>query len=145
MRRLRYTLALLVQFSWGIVQTLVGACVAFVVLLQGGKIQQFRSAWVFTWKLRRGLSLGPFIFLPERTSMRLIVHEYGHCMQSLIFGPLYLPLFALPSMVWAGIPRFSRMRKIQKKSYYSLYTERLANWLGERVTGDESPGQSLID
>ena len=145
MGRLRYIFAVLIHFSWGIIQSLLGACIALILLVRGERPQRFRASWVIRWPSRRGLSLGAFIFLPHGAGSSLIVHEYGHCIQSLIAGPFYLPLFALPSMVWAGVPRLSKMRRAQKRSYYSLYTERSANWLGEKVTGSSSPGQSFID
>ena len=140
-----------VQLVWGLPQTIAGALMyAFV---PGDKSMRFRCAYVTKWASRRGLSLGPFIFIPdslagadrpqtrafmEKRQEQLLVHEYGHCIQSLIFGPLYLPLFAFPSMVWAGIPAFERMRKARAYSYYRFYTEKFANWLGEHVTGEES-------
>ena len=141
----------LVQLTWGFPQTLAGSVI--YALAPGERGVRFRCAYVKKWPYTRGLSLGPFIFVPdylkgadhektrkimEARQERLYVHEYGHCIQSLIFGPLYLPLFAFPSMVWAGVPAFDRMRKAKAYSYYRFYTEKLANWLGERVTGEES-------
>lgn len=140
----------IVQLVWGLPQTLVGA--AMYALVPGDKGMRYRCAFVTKWKSMRGLSLGPFIFIPdylkgadhpstraymERRQERLLVHEYGHCIQSLIFGPLYLPLFAFPSMIWAGIPALERMRTARAYSYYRFYTEKFANYLGKRVTGEE--------
>ena len=36
------------------------------------------------------------------------------------------------------MPAFERMRNARAFSYYRFYTEKVANWLGERVTGEES-------
>lgn len=139
----------LAQLVWGFPQTLAG--LVMFALVPGDKSGRFRCAFVTRWSSSRGLSLGPFIFVPDparaapsaRTSSvpraeRLLVHEYGHCIQSLIFGPLYLPLFAIPSMIWAGVPALERMRLSRAWSYHRFYTESSANWLGERVTGRES-------
>ena len=137
----------LVQFTWGFPQSLLGLIVWYFVA--GSRRFRYRCANVSAWKYSRGLSLGPYIFVPEglgeKPERELIVHEYGHTIQSLIFGPFYLPFFVLPSLIWAGVPALSRRRHARSVSYYSLYTERLANWLGERVSGDESPGQRLVD
>ncbi len=140
----------LVQLVWGFPQTLAGFIM--FALVPGDKSERFRCAFVTKWSSPRGLSLGPFIFVPdyERAAApfaraplalraeRLRVHEYGHCIQSLIFGPLYLPLFAIPSMIWAGLPALARLRSSRALPYHRFYTESFANWLGERVTGKEA-------
>lgn len=141
----------LVQLAWGFPQTIAGSLI--YAFAPGEKGMRYRCAYVAKWPSQRGLSLGPFIFIPdllagatqpatrrymEARQEMLLVHEYGHCIQSLIFGPLYLPLFAFPSMIWAGIPALERMRKARAYSYYRFYTEKFANFLGERVTGKES-------
>lgn len=140
----------LVQMTWGLPQTLAGSLI--YALVPGEKAGRFRCAYVKHWASQRGLSLGPFIFIPdylegadhpatrafmEKRREKLLVHEYGHCIQSLVFGPLYLPLFAFPSMMWAGIPALERLRRARAYSYYRFYTESFANWLGKRVTGEE--------
>lgn len=58
-----------------------------------------------------------------------IRHEYGHFVQSLIFGWLYLPLFAIPSLLWATI--FVVARQFGAKwNYKAFYTEAFADRLG---------------
>lgn len=129
--------ARLLHATWGLPQTLAGAA-AFAVLGQRCQRYAFRSAVVSEWGLRRGLSLGPFIFVPRRPMRRLLVHEYGHSVQALILGPLYLPLIVLPSLLWAGVPAFERMRRRRSVSYYAFFTERWASSLGERVCREPS-------
>ena len=136
MREIAY---MLVQLTWGLPQTLVGALVCLVTPTDERRFR-FHGAVVTTWRLRRGLSLGPFVFIPPRSSRRLLVHEYGHTIQSLILGPASLPLMVVPSMVWAGLPALQRRRERRGTSYYSFFTERLADRLGERVTGERSMG-----
>jgi hypothetical protein len=53
------------------------------------------------------------------------MHELGHCRQSQILGWLYLPVIGLPSLLWAAWWNEGR-----KRSYYSFYTERWADRLG---------------
>jgi hypothetical protein len=90
-----------------------------------------------------------FIFVAKHTGedlKRMItVHEYGHTIQSLILGPLYLFVIGAPSLLWAGIPAFSRMRRRRQMSYYRFYPERWANHLGEKVTKEKSMGNILTD
>lgn len=130
-------MARLLHATWGLPQTIAGAS----VLLAAGRHRKrypFRSAIVTEWKLSRGLSLGPFIFVPRHCPRRLLVHEYGHTVQALILGPLYLPLIVIPSLVWAGTPALERRRRRRGMSYYAFYTERWANHLAERVCHERS-------
>ena len=69
---------------------------------------------------------------------RIKVHEYGHTIQSVLLGPLFLPVIGLPSLLWANLPACARYRRNRGISYYSFYTEAWANRLGEWVTGEES-------
>lgn len=136
---MRQLLYMLVQVVWGLPQTIAGAVVLAVTPTDERRFR-FHGAIVTTWRRREGLSLGPFVFIPPRSSRRLLVHEYGHTIQSLVLGPAYLPLMVLPSLVWAGLPALKRRRTRRGISYYSFYTERLADWLGELVTGERSMG-----
>lgn len=148
MGRILYTLA---QLTWGLPQTLVGA-VCFLATLWRPHFA-YHGAIVTPWRLPYSASMGLFVFLgdeggrlrdvrsheelPEHAH-RLLVHEYGHTIQSLIFGPLYLFVMAIPSAVWCLLPALERRRARRGTSYYALYTERSADWLGERVTGERS-------
>ncbi len=90
-----------------------------------------------------GVSLGGVTFVSEGLSPKLFgmvrAHEYGHCVQSLLLGPLYLPLIALPSGLWCNLPVFVRKRAAEQISYYSFFTERWANRLTLAVTHDRPP------
>ena len=147
MRRFLFTIG---QLTWGLPQTLVGAAV--YASTAGCPRFRFRGALGTVWKAKSSVSLGLFVFVAkdprtprsdrfvqERAATagadpRLVVHEYGHCIQSLIFGPFYLLVIGAPSFIWAMMPYMHRRRIKYDTSYYSLYTERLANYLGERVT-----------
>lgn len=133
-------LYILCQCTWGAVQSLAGAV---LLLFVHGERRLFRGAVVTKWRYRGSVSLGMFIFLsdrhPSRYGRMILTHEYGHTVQSLILGPLYLIVIGLPSLLWAGIPLFSRLRQRKHISYYRLYTERWANFLGKRLTGGEVP------
>ncbi|MBR3235215.1 MAG: hypothetical protein IKG11_06330 [Atopobiaceae bacterium] len=134
---MRFWLARLVHATWGLPQTVLGAGVK-AMAGQDCLSYTFRSALVTEWRLRRGLSLGPFIFVPRGCPRRLVVHEYGHTVQALILGPLYLPVIVLPSLTWAGVPALERARRRRGISYYTFYTEHWANVLAERVCHEPS-------
>ncbi len=75
----------------------------------------------------------------------MLVHEYGHTIQSLILGPLYLIVMGIPSTVWGFLPSLQRKRKEKGISYFSFFTERWAKRLGEKVTKEKSMEQMRID
>ncbi len=110
------------QCTWGFVQTLAG----LVVFLScpGCGWSFYRGAVVTRWRRRDGLSLGLFIFVPVGEDPRLLAHEYGHTLQSLLLGPLYLPVIGLPSLTRAAWRRRGRARG---RSYYDVYPERGAD------------------
>ena len=124
---------------WGLPQTLVGGSIAAALALGGSPHRSYRLAHVTSWDLRAGLSLGLFVFVGTYADQRLVVHEYGHCVQSILLGPLYLPLVVVPSIIWAGLPACSRYRKNRNVSYYAHPIEAWANRLGERLTHLPTP------
>ena len=124
---------------WGLPQTILGLAL-WLALGGGHRHAQFRSAYVKEWNLRAGLSMGMFIFVPRRTRRPLLLHEYGHTIQSLMLGPMYLFVVVIPSVIWAGVPRFERMRTQRRYSYYRFYTERWANALVHRLTREDPEG-----
>ena len=121
------------QWTWGLPQTAAGA----VLYLKHRNDEHFsyRGATATVWNSDRGVSLGKFIFVPAKSSEFLIDHEYGHTIQSLILGPMYLFLVGAPSMAWNRLPYFANKRKKTGRSYYSALFERTANQLGAKVTG----------
>ena len=155
MKKLLY---ILLQCTWGFLQTLLG----FVIFLLHINCCHFvfHGAVVTKWHGKSSVSLGLFVFITnepyfaekfegeiskEVLSERLLVHEYGHTIQSLILGPLYLLVMGIPSTLWGFLPNPAKKRKEEKISYFSFFTEKWANNLGEKVTGKESMGNLLID
>ena len=154
MKRFIYTF---LQLTWGLLQSIAG----FVVFLLNYDCphHDFHGAICTKWKKRSSMSLGLFIFVTDDPLAhyknrqgelsydefyeRIAVHEYGHTIQSLIFGPLYLLLVGVPSYTWANHPKLRKKRREEKISYYSVYPEKQANFLGELVTGLKSPGQMV--
>ena len=135
---------IIVQLTWGILQSAAGAV---VLATQAGRPHRMHHGAVVTeWPSRFGLSLGMFIFIGTRDLQlaasselegsladRLLVHEYGHTLQSLALGPLYLLVIGLPSLIWARSHRLAACRRRDGRSYYDFYTERWANAWGERI------------
>lgn len=139
------------QWTWGLLQNLAGA--VFALFFPKADRFRYRYAIVTRWPGRGSMALGMFLFLGTAHAAmgdedsvrtfeeRILVHEYGHTIQSVILGPLYLPVIGLPSLLWATVPYFQRMRRTRKISYYSMYQEKWANHLGTRVTKMPAPEQ----
>ena len=140
MKRLLY---LLCQWTWGLPQNLAGGALYLYYRLRGCPHFRYQGAAGVIWPRRAGsMSLGRFLFLyPGWTpaDRALLVHEYGHTFQSLLFGPLYLLTVGLPSFLWAGLPFFRKLRREKQISYYAVYPEKQATRLGERFAREEAP------
>lgn len=128
----------ILQWTWGIIQNVIGLCLFLINVCR--KHALYKGTVYTVWSSRRGsLGLGMFIFISESELANAggfaftLRHEYGHTLQSVILGPLFLPVIGLPSLLWAGLPLFKRIRERRSLSYYWLYTERWANFLGERA------------
>lgn len=157
MKQWRIGLYWLVQCTWGLLQTLLGAVVFLWHLRDPHRL--YHGAVVTVWRGRSSVALGMFVFVTaepyfadklktaytcEELAARLLVHEYGHTIQSLILGPLYLPVMGIPSTLWGFLPCCAAARR-QGRSYFDFFTESWANTLGERVTGQPSMERLNID
>ena len=155
---MRSAVYILCQCTWGAVQSLLGG-VLFLLHIRDTHYM-YRGAIVTEWNGVSSVSLGLFVFVTKEPyfyetlkdeytkddlSARLLVHEYGHTIQSLILGPLYLPVMGIPSTLWGFLPSLRRKRTEQRLSYFLFFTERWANALGERVTGEVSMENLFID
>lgn len=122
MNKILYVLLWIWQFP----QNLAG--LVFRIYLRGEKIilEQGKVKFYVAPTFSGGVSLGNYVFLSKRSGKREPVydHEYGHCIQSRILGPLYLLIVGLCS----GIHCLTY--NPDKTSYYDFWTERWANKLG---------------
>lgn len=146
----------ILQCTWGVLQTLLG----FIMFILHFKCKHYtyHGAIITEWNARSSMSLGLFVFVTfdpffakkyegqinvEDLSMRLLVHEYGHTIQSLILGPFYLIVIGIPSTLWGFTG--AKKRKDEQVPYGAFFTEGWANRLGERVTGEKSIDMLVLD
>lgn len=122
------------QWTWGFPQSLVGLIVYLCNLDK--KHELFRSCIVTHWDNPGSLGVGMFLFLGKNAHRQTLVHEFGHSVQSLILGPLFLPIMGIPSFLWCNLPVCRRMRKEKGISYYRFYPESTANRLGAWASGE---------
>jgi len=140
MKGLKYFLYIIIQCTWGILQTLLGA---LLFLLNIRYEHSFYHGCIRTkWRKYGGVSLGLFIFVTDdevvKICDRMSVHEYGHTIQSLILGPLYLVVVGITSSVWCMSPYFQKKREDNNLPYSSFCIEKWADLLGEKITGGRS-------
>ena len=146
------------QCTWGSLQSLLG----FYLFLCHIKDKHYfyHGAIITEWQPKSSVSLGLFVFVTkepyfyeklkdeysmDELSARLRVHEYGHTIQSLILGPLYLIIIGIPSTLWGFMPSLNKKRREKQLSYFSFFTEKWANCLGEKVTKEKSMENLVID
>ena len=124
------------QWTWGILQNIVGSCIYLFFRIKGCPHFKYQGALVTLWNIKSGsMSMGRYLFMDpswKPYNHRLLSHEYGHTIQSLMLGPLFLFVVGIPSILWAGLPYFEKMRKEKHMSYYDAYQEKWANHLGDR-------------
>lgn len=145
----------IIQCTWGFPQTFLGF---ILFLLNIKRTHYFYHGAIVTEIPGRGsVSLGLFVFIgtvlptdkrkknripDNEMGKRVLVHEYGHTIQSLILGPLYLLVIGIPSAVWCAFT-FDLVKE-PKWSYYRFYTESWANHLGERVIREKSMERAVV-
>ena len=142
---IRTIFCVFIQWTWGILQNLIG----FAIFLanRNKKHYMFRSNIVTEWNKSHSMGCGMFIFLSntrrhydnvidEKLRYDTLVHEYGHTVQSLLLGPLFLPVIAIPSETWAFFKPLRKCRNENHISYYWLYCEKWANSIGDRICGN---------
>lgn len=131
----------IIQWTWCFLQNILGFCVMkyykgekHSYTIDGKQVVAYHST-----KISGGsVSLGKFIILHKVhwDDEETIRHEYGHQLQSLLLGPLYLLVIGIPSGLWCwfGQDWINQLRKKKNKEpldYYWLYCESWANKLGK--------------
>lgn len=155
MKYIKRFLFVLLQLTWGLPQTFLG----FLFFLRFIKYPHtiYKGAINTKWKYDGGISLGLFIFTPDEAAPsrllsyggdaeksaasceRMRVHEFGHCIQSLMLGPLYV-FPGLCSVMWSRARRYRTMRIRFGVPYSFFWVESWADRLGERATGRPALG-----
>lgn len=120
---------------WGLPQTLLGGLLFLINCRRPHG--RYRGAWTIFWKHTGCFCAGPFLFLEKDCPTPLLVHEYGHCLQSALLGVLYIPAVLIPSVLWFHLPVCRRLRR-RGISYYRFYPELWASRWGQKVTGEKS-------
>jgi|AGTN01.1.fsa_nt_gi hypothetical protein len=138
MKYIKLFLYYILQWTWALPQNLLGL---FLFLKYRKNPRELIHGALLTYHYEEwgGVSLGMFIVinggLSEEWTRCAKIHEYGHTIQSLILGPLYLLIIGIPSFLWCNTKWGIARHKKAKYLYYTFFPEKWANYLGERVTG----------
>lgn len=119
---------------WCLPQNIVGFFVYLYCLFTGGCKRCVKDGIVwYSTKHKFGVSLGFWIFLNERSETIDIWHEFGHQIQSLMFGWLYLIVIGLPSgtsnIKWLNKLIRGRETNTYEQYYKGFWWERNADKL----------------
>ena len=109
-------------YIWQLPQNLLG--LLFLLFIRGEEKHSLGDiSFYYSENFMGGISLGRYIILGDRLE-KSVKHEFGHCIQSKILGPLYLPVIGLLSSIHAWLCRCTG------HSYYDFWPERWADKLG---------------
>ena len=91
----------LLSFTWGLPMTLFGAVVFFILRLTGHKAHRFGPCFFMAVGKRRwgGLEMGVFFLTDRYATVHICLHEAGHSLQNIVFGPLMPFLVSIPSAI----------------------------------------------
>ena len=110
------------SFTWGIIWTLVGLfTLLFIVLFMDKKVEMSVIAGRIAVRFKNGsfggASLGIIYLVGRNAGKHTHRHELGHTLQSIWWGPLFIPIIAIPSAVRCG------MWNMIRKDYFKRYKE----------------------
>lgn len=130
------TIIRILLYIWQLPQNIVGLIVlAWAALskrIEASGIPEFASnqRYYYVVGFPGGISLGEQVILNaiyHRFKGTTERHEYGHCLQSRVLGPLYLIIVGLPSLIWAAMYEYNPQ---DPNKYYRFYTEKWADKWG---------------
>jgi hypothetical protein len=112
----------LLFYIWQLPQNLVGLLLRFTY--HGNDVEHNGIIVRRSKRMRGGISLGKYIIVNQFASKNTLLHEYGHCKQSIYLGWLYLIIIGLQSIAHAALC------KCKNHSYYDMWFEKWADKLG---------------
>lgn len=116
------TIIFIKDWVWQLPQNLLGLLLVF--LYQAKLETTYHGKLIYiSPHINGGISLGKYIIIKSLNDS-VIKHEYGHSLQSVYTGWLYLIIFALPSLIHALL----YVKYCKDTNYYHFYTERWADY-----------------
>jgi len=128
--RTQTVLFYILSFTWGLPMTLIGAVLTGALFLCGHRVRRFGACrYIETGTHWGGVSFGIFFLANSTPSAHICLHEAGHAVQNILFGPLMPLLVALPSALryW-----YRRLSGRCTAPYERIWFEAQATALGNR-------------
>lgn len=133
----------LLQLTWGCITTIIGFLVTIfcIIFLKGKPHKNGFSYIVEIGNNWGGLELGAFALCSnysisnpkwyEHTRR----HEFGHSLQNIIFGPLYIFVVGIPSAIryWYNVIAESKGKRFASDWYDSIWFEGTATKWGTKI------------
>jgi len=130
---------LLLLILWELPQNIAG--LLLYIYFRINKIirkTEIEKLCLFLETRKTGVSLGRFIYwTPQGNRYSHLkndckMHEYGHSLQSIMLGPLYLIVVGIPSVSRVWYSRyFYKKHSVQWKHYFNAFPENWADKLGK--------------
>jgi hypothetical protein len=126
------------RYFWELPQNIIGLAL-FLIFRKRLSVERAHGR-CFLKTSNFAVSLGNYIFWSDSDATLISVrpdnkaHEYGHSIQSLVFGPLYLIVIGIPSLsrnLFGML--FYLLAKRRWDGYYNGYPEKWADNLGRRL------------
>lgn len=129
----------ILNITWGLPMTLIGALVALALIISGHKPKRHGGCIYFNvGKAWGGLELGLFFLTDEKDREHTKNHELGHGVQNAIYG-FFMPfLVCIPSAVryWYRELRYRKKGITPPTAYDDIWFEGEATALGEKYIKD---------
>ena len=133
MKKFLQVLYWIISLTWGALMTIPGLIGALLVIIAGGKAE--KNGFSFIVKIGGnwgGISLGAVAFCGnyEGEYFEYIRrHEFGHSIQNLIFGPLFLFVIGIPSLIRSWLFKADKI----KHPYDYIWFEYTASTWGTKA------------
>lgn len=116
---LSYIVFWLIQCTWGVIMTTIGAVAALVLIIAGHKPKTMGPMVYFQVGMGwGGIELGGFFICSKTCDVDTKYHEGGHGLQNLIWGPLMPFVVCIPSATRYWL---REMPTRLKKGLFNLY------------------------
>lgn len=133
MKKIFQIILIIISYLWQLPQHFLAVIILLIYIKDVRQIKTYKHCVVININKFAGVSLGIFIFLNNSNfaNDRIVKHEYGHSLQSLLLGWLYLIVIGIPSYLnhlkWKNNPQ------LKVEDYYKQYPERWADIWGKAL------------
>lgn len=131
------------SLTWGLIMTIPGLIGTLVLIFLGGTTHRNGCSIITEIKDTNwgGLSLGPFSFCSRysedspSTFDEIRKHEFGHSLQNIILGPLFIFVIGIPSFVryWYSEYKDAMYEPLDDDWYESAWFEHTATKYGTKI------------